>query len=330
MLRRTLFLFICFAFFLGLLSGCTADMPATDEILSTDTSTYPTEINTPDSSHPEDTSAPETTAFSSEELTDKPVTQNSPKNTTEPTKAVPSQEETQSTRRIEQTSSPKTEPEKETTSPKPLQNVHISSISLNLKSYSSKNEATPYLKGQPIYQLLYRGERVQIGDTLGYSVKVNPINNNGLVSIDASDNLKCTFSGDTLTVTVLNSGFYEMGTIRIYGMSPDGRGFDADCTVSFVIDEGGNPFDNLSRILGDYIRIKGMQHTGVHDGYTSKNPSLSITHYKDAPAWDDEILKSEGNYINRCLWLIDEYSKHGFKKVNFILAETGAGFSASY
>lgn len=60
-----------------------------------------------------------------------------------------------------------------------------------------------------------------------------------------------------------------------------------------------------------------------------RSPSLSITQYVHAPALDDLIKKDRPDYISKCLWLIDEYTKREFSKVNFIITETDIGFSAS-
>ncbi len=222
------------------------------------------------------------------------------------------------------TSSPTTEPP----TTEPTEKVHIKSIAAALSEYISVNEAKPYVKSKPIYEVLHGGSRAQVGDTLVFKVTVSPAVHDGVISIDAGDNLTATLSGNTLTVKVKSAGQYGNGSVSIYGLDPDGRGIDAQCNIRFSVDATGNPFDNLSSVISNYIQVKKMEVTTVGGGYTKDDPSLSITAFPGAPAWDDCIYKSDSNYISRCFWLIDEYASRGFKKVNFIITEEQIGFAA--
>lgn len=216
-----------------------------------------------------------------------------------------------------------------TTSTEPPQKEvkHISSISYSLQEYISKNEPYPYLKGMPIYQMLYNGLRVQIGDSLIYRLSISPADHNDTLKIIASENLSCSLSGDILTVKVLKADQYGMGTFSVVGMN--GQAVSASFDISYIVDNSGNPYNELSGILADYIRHKGMEYCTVTDGYTQANPSLSITRYPDAPAWDDMIDKSQKNWLSKVFSLVDEYAKHDFKKVNFIITDTSIGFCAA-
>lgn len=217
----------------------------------------------------------------------------------------------------------------ETTSNEPPQKEvkHISSITYSLQEYISKNEPYPYLKGMPIYQMLYNGSRVQIGDSLIYRLSVSPADHNDTLKIIASENLSCSLSGNTLMVKVLKADKYGMGTFSVIGMN--GQAVSAGFDISYIVDNSGNPYDELSGILADYIRYKGMEYCTVTDGYTKTNPSLSITCYPDAPAWDDMIDKSQKGWLSNTFSLVDEYAKQRFKKVNFIITDTSIGFCAS-
>lgn len=212
---------------------------------------------------------------------------------------------------------------------KPVPAKHISSLGCSLQEYQSAGEPTPYVKGMPIYKLLYSGSRAQIGDTLIYKLTVTPADHKDSLQIDASDNLSCTLSGTTLSVKINSAGKYDIGQITVYGLSEDGRTVTASCDISLTIDKGGNPFDNLPDILSAYIRHTGLQYTTVAHGYTEANPALSITQYPNAPSWDDQIQKAHPDWLKKCFWLIDEYAKRGFSKVNFIVTDTSIGFCAS-
>ena len=216
-----------------------------------------------------------------------------------------------------------------TTTTNPSELIHIKSISVSLSGYYSTNESKPYIKSNPIYQVLYNGSRAQVGDTLTFNVSIYPVSNNGKISIKSSENLSATLSGNTLSVKIKGAGQYGTGLVTIYGLDPDGKKIDAESTVNLVIDKSENPFNNLSTVLSDYIRAKNMEYTTVLNGYTKDDPALSITAYPGAPAWDDCIYKSDSNYISRCFWLIDEYASLGFNKINFIITGEQIGFAAS-
>ena len=203
----------------------------------------------------------------------------------------------------------------------------ISSLSLKLFSYSSANEPNPYVKSQPIYQVLYSGSRAQINDTLEFLLEISPADYSGKIQVDASDNLDYSLSGNKLTVKVKSKGNYSAGNITVYGLSDENK-IQATQKLSFVIDSSGNPFDNIAAVFGDYIRMKGMEYCFVENGYTKSDPSLSITKYKDAPAWDDCIYKNNTDWIKQSFDLLDEYAGRSFKKVNFIVTNQSVGFCA--
>jgi len=205
----------------------------------------------------------------------------------------------------------------------------ITAISATLQNYISLNEESPYPKGESIYKILYNGSCAQVGDTLTFNLSVTPVKNSGKINVDATDNLSYLLSDTTLMVTINSVGDFDMGRVMLYGMSSDGRTISAKCSVSFVVDKAENPYNNLPTVFGEYIRKCGMQFSSVSSGYTASDPSLSITHYAHAPAWDDMIDRSRQDYLSKCLWLIDEYAMRGFRKVNFIITETEIGFSAS-
>ena len=217
----------------------------------------------------------------------------------------------------------------ETTSSEPEQKkpAPISAISYSLQEYISKGEPSPYIKGIPIYQLLYNGSRVQIGDTLSYRLNVFPTEHSGSLKVSSSDNLSCTLSGNVLTVKILSADQYGMGSVSVLGMN--GQAVTTSIDIMYTVDDGGNPYNEFAGILADYIRHNKMEYCTVTNGYTQNNPSLSITHYSDAPAWDDMIDKSSGNWISKAFWLVDEYAKHSFNKINFIITDTSIGFCAS-
>ena len=159
----------------------------------------------------------------------------------------------------------------------------ISSLSLKLFSYSSANEPKPFVKSEPIYQVLYSGSRAQINDTLEFLLEIFPADYSGKIQVDASDNLDYSLSGNKLTVKVKSKGNYSAGNITVYGLSDENK-IQASKKLSFVIDASGNPFDNIAAVFGDYIRLKGMEYCFVENGYTKSDSSLSITKYKDAPS----------------------------------------------
>ena len=206
--------------------------------------------------------------------------------------------------------------------------IHASSVTLSFCSYESINEKTPYILGSPVYKVLYSGKRVQIGDSIVLSVDVSPVNHTDRVSIEVSNGLEYTFSGDSLRVTVNQDGNYGVGRVSVYAIAENGS-VSASAVYSFVIDSAGDPFADMASILSNYIRAKGMKYTNFSEGYTATDPSKSITHYVGAPAWDDMIDKSNSAWLKQCFNLIDQYKSMGFSKVNFIITDISVGFSAA-
>ena len=202
-------------------------------------------------------------------------------------------------------------------------------ISAVLSGYTSANEPIPYLKGKPIYQFLYYGERAQVGDALTFTLSIEPVNHTDTITVTVTDNITYSLVGNTLTISINSAGDIGSGRITIYACDPNNGAIRASTKISFAIDAAGNPYDNLASILSSYICALGMNYTSVNEGYTAKDPSLSFTQFEGAPAWDDQILKSESDWIRRCFWLIEKYADSGFKKVNFIETSTSFGFSAS-
>lgn len=213
--------------------------------------------------------------------------------------------------------------------PDPPASIHATSVQITLSSYTSSNEPTPYVKGTPIYSILYNGERVQVGDTLVYTVSVSPADHTDTVIVSVTDNLSYELSGNTLTVKVNSISDLGSGRITVYVQDPANGAISASFRTTFAIDKSGNPFENLSGVFSSYIRSLGMSYTTVTQGYTYSDPSLSFTSFAGAPAWDDQILKSEADWLARCFWLLDKYREAGFTKVNFIETNTSLGFSAS-
>ena len=216
------------------------------------------------------------------------------------------------------------------TVPSSVSYIPSSQISVSLSSYQSVNEPMPYVKKRPIYQVLYNGKRAQVGDTLSYTLQITPQNHSDQIFIDATSNVACRISGTTLTVTVVDESNYNTANITIYTAQNASSRSSASANILFTIDPRENPYNNLSTVLGDYISAMGMQRTLVENGYTAKDPSLSITKYPDAPKWDDEIKKSDPEWLSQCFSLIDAYSDMGLKKVSFISTETSVAFCASY
>ena len=216
------------------------------------------------------------------------------------------------------------------TAPPSVSYIASTQISVSLSSYQSANEPTPYVKDRPIYQVLYNGKRAQVGDTLSYTLQITPITHSDKIFIDATSNVACRISGTTLTVTVVDESNYNTANITIYTAQNASSRSSASANILFTIDPRENPYNNFSTVLGDYISAMGMQRTLVENGYTAKDPSLSITKYPDAPKWDDEIKKSNPEWLSQCFSLIDAYSDMGFQKVSFISTETSVAFCASY
>ena len=206
--------------------------------------------------------------------------------------------------------------------------IHAKTVSIAYSGYQSSNEPKPYVKGTPIYGILYSGARAQVGDKIIFTISVSPSNHTDRIVIEASKGLSYTLSGNKLTVSVDSDTNYGAGNFTVYAISDDGP-ISASAQFNFAVDKSGNPFGDLSNILSGYITASKMNYTSFSNGYTTGNPLLSITKYAGAPAWDDMISLSETNHIERCLWLIDQYKAKGFSKVNFIITETSIGFCAA-
>lgn len=242
-------------------------------------------------------------------------------NTSKPTETTSSKPtETQGTSSKSSSTESTTESQKETVSEKAF-----SKLSFSYTGYKSSNEPTPYLKEKPIYDILYSGSRAQVGDTLIFKIDCDPADATDTVVISKSDNLSYKISGNTLSITVNSSGAYSVGSLSVSSkLNPS-----LSKSFRFTIDSAGNPLNDFSSILSEYISYKGMDYCTVEKGYTTEDPSLSITKYSGAPAWDDMISRQSDNWMQKCLWLIDEYKKHSLGKVNFIISPTEIGFSAS-
>ncbi len=251
--------------------------------------------------------------------TQKPAnTQSKPQN-----KPVPSYAPTEAPK-----TEPATPPETKPSNPEPVKHINATAVSVAYSCYQSSNEPQPYVKGTPIYGILYSGTRAQVGDKISFSISVSPSNSTDSLAVEASDGLSYTISGNTLTISANSDSGYGAGNFTLYALAEDGH-ISASVQMNLAIDKAGNPFADLSSILSGYITAKNLYYTSFSEGYTTANPSLSITGYADAPAWDDMIDLSEANHIERCLWLIDRYKAKGFTKVNFIVTETSVGFCAA-
>lgn len=198
-------------------------------------------------------------------------------------------------------------------------------LSFSYTGYESSNEPTPYLKERPIYDIIYSGSRAQVGDTLIFKIDCVPADATDRIIVNTSDNLTYKVKGNTLLITVNSSGAYGVGSLSVSSkLNPT-----LSKNLRFTIDSAGNPLNDFSTILSEYITYKGMTYGTVEKGYTTDDPSLSITKYSGAPAWDDMISRQSDNWMQKSLWLIDEYKKHSLGKVNFIISPTEIGFSAS-
>ena len=277
---------------------------------ATESTSAPETTNTPQTSYTPETDPPKTNP---------PETTNPPQ--TEPIKTPPATEPV--------TEPPRTDPPvTEPTTPPPTV-IPATAVTIRLTSYDSHNEPKPYVKNSAIYSILYNGERAQVGDSLVYSIDVSPTNHTDNIAISVTDNLSYELSGNTLTVKVNSISDLGSGRITVYVQDPTNGAIRANTRTTFAIDASGNPFNNLTSIFSGYIRALGMSYTAVPQGYTFADPSLSFTDFAGAPAWDDQILKSESNWLARCFWLLDKYKEAGFSKVNFIETNTEFGFSAS-
>lgn len=325
MFRRISYLGVLLFLTAALLVGCSTETPLnTPEQASPESVTSITNAIITDSTEKSTDNEPSESSVQSPSETDSPATSDISSKTEPPTEI--------SSTHIAPPNVPNEKPpvkptETTSTEPSPKEVKHISSITYSLQEYISKNEPYPYLRGMPIYQVLYNGLRVQIGDSLIYRLSISPADHNDALKIIASENLSCSLSGNILTVKVLKADQYGMGTFSVVGMN--GQSVSASIDISYTVDNSGNPYNELSGILADYIRHKGMDYCTVTNGYTQANPSLSITRYPDAPAWDDMIDKSQNDWISKVFSLVDEYAKHGFNKVNFIITDTSIGFCAA-
>lgn len=310
-----------------------------------ETPSISTSIATPETSVPE-TDPPSTTSSTIDTSTDTP--QESEDNTigmtTIPETSTPPQtSQVPETKPPETTTTPETQPpvttptteppktEPPATEPEDTQPILVpaTAVNIHLVSYVSGNEPKPYVKDSAIYSILYKGERVQVGDLLVYEIDVSPANHTDNIAIGVTDNLSYELSGNTLTVKVNSISDLGSGRITVYVQDPTNGAIRANTRTTFAVDASGNPFDNLTTIFSAYIRALGMSYTTVSQGYTYSDPTLSFTSFAGAPAWDDQILKSESTWLARCFWLLDEYKEAGFSKVNFIETNTEFGFSAS-
>lgn len=332
-------LLICF---LAACNDNVIDPSVSGEIPSVSTTSSP-ETSVPTTDTSSNTSGPDTTV-GTEPSTEPPIETTTPPETTEPPQtSTPPETTTPPVTEPPVTEPPVTNPpvtEPPTTEPsvteppvteppKPPTSIHATSVQITLSSYTSANEPTPYVKGKPIYSVLYNGERAQVGDTLTFTLAVSPANHTDTVVVSVTDNLSYVLSGNTLKVKVNSISDLGSGRITVYVQDPANGAISATTRTTFAIDKGGNPFDSLSGIFSSYIRSLGMSYTTVAQGYTTSDPSLSFTSFAGAPAWDDQILKSETDWLARCFWLLDKYHEAGFTKVNFIETNTSLGFSAS-
>ena len=339
LLKRHLIVILTLLMALMLLVSCSSVKPGDSLGGGATTSTQQT-VST-DGDTPGSTETPGTTVSGTDETstptTDKPVTDSTettgttetPGTTVPPTTDPPSTTKPPITTEPDTSDPPVTNPpETEPSDPKPTY-VPSSSVSAKLVSYSSNHEAKPYIKGDAIYSILYKGSRAQVGDTLVYELSVLPADHGDTVFLSATDNLSCTLSGSCLTVKVLRNNDISTGRITIYTAKDDRSPVSTSVKISFVIDEGGDPYGDMLTVISQYVAVKGMVCTDIDKGYTYSDPSSSITGYEGAPAWDDQILKSDSDWKEKCLWLIDEYAKRGFTKVSFIETSSAFGFSAA-
>lgn len=298
------------------LVGCSKEHSYSSEpISSSDVSKVQSETDSFPSSESNKTPSTDITESSNQEIgSDTNSTTSKP---TETTSMAPSQTQGTSTK---PSSTEPVKSQEDTVSEKAF-----SKLSFSYTGYESSNEPTPYLKERPIYDILYSGSRAQVGDTLIFKIDCVPADATDKIIVNTSDNLTYKIKGNTLLVTVNSSGAYGVGSLSVSSkLNPT-----LVQSFRFTIDSAGNPLNDFSTILSEYIAYKGMTYCTVENGYTTVDPSLSITKYSGAPAWDDMISRQSDNWMQKCLWLIDEYKKHSLGKVNFIMSPTEIGFSAS-
>lgn len=314
---RRLILLLCLLILITLV-GCSHEPSNSSEpISSSDVSTTTqSETDSFPSSESNYTPSTDITESSNQEI-GSDTTSNTSK-PTETTSSKPTQTQVPSTK--PSSTEPPAESQKDTVSEKAFSNLTFS-----YTGYESSNEPTPYLKEKPIYDILYSGSRAQVGDTLVFKIECSPADATDTVVISSSSNLSYKVSGNILSITVNSCGAYSVGSLSVSSkLNPS-----LSKSFRFTVDSAGNPLDDFSSILSEYISYKGMTYCTVEKGYTTEDPSLSITGYSGAPAWDDMISRQSDNWMQKCLWLIDEYKKHSLGKVNFIISPTEIGFSAS-
>ena len=314
---RRLILLLCLLILITLV-GCSHEPSNSSEpISSSDVSTTTqSETDSFPSSESNYTPSTDITESSNQEIgSDTTLNTSKP---TETTSSKPTQTQVPSTK--PSSTEPPAESQEDTVSEKAF-----SKLSFSYTGYESSNESTPYLKEKPIYDILYSGSRAQVGDTLVFKIECSPADATDTVVISTSSNLSYKASGNILSITVNSSGAYSVGSLSVSSkLNPS-----LSKSFRFTVDSAGNPLDDFSSILSEYISYKGMTYCTVEKGYTTEDPSLSITQYSGAPAWDDMISRQSDNWMQKCLWLIDEYKKHSLGKVNFIISPTEIGFSAS-
>lgn len=299
------------------LVGCSHEPSNSSEpISSSDVSKVQSETDSFPSSESNKTPSTEITESSNQE-----IGSDTTSNTSKPTGTTSSKPtETQGTSTKPSSTEPPAETQKDTMSEKAF-----SKLSLSYTGYKSSNEPTPYLKEKPIYDILYSGSRVQVGDTLFFKIECGPTDATDTIIVSTSNNLSYKITGNTLSITVNSSGAYSVGSLSVSSkLNPS-----ITKSFRFTVDSAGNPLNDFSSILSEYISYKGLTYCTVEKGYTTEDPSLSFTKYNGAPTWDDMISRQSDNWMQKCLWLIDEYKKHSLGKVNFIISPTEIGFSAS-
>ena len=314
---RRLILLLCLLILITLV-GCSHEPSNSSEPISSSDVSTTTQSETDSFPSSESNYTPSTDIT---ESSNQEIGSDTTSNTSKPTETTSSKPtETQGTSSKPSSTESPTESQKETVSEKAF-----SKLSFSYTGYKSSKEPTPYLKEKPIYDILYSGSRAQVGDTLVFKIECSPADATDTVVISTSSNLSYKVSGNTLSITVNSSGAYSVGSLSVSSkLNPS-----LSKSFRFTVDSAGNPLDDFSSILSEYISYKGMTYCTVEKGYTTEDPSLSITGYSGAPAWDDMISRQSNNWMQKCLWLIDEYKKHSLGKVNFIISPTEIGFSAS-
>ena len=314
---RRLIMLLCLLILITLV-GCSHEPSNSSEPISSSDVSTTTQSETDSFPSSESNYTPSTDITESSNQEIGPDTTSNTSKPTETTSSKPTQTQVPSTK--PSSTEPPAESQKDTVSEKTF-----SKLSFSYTGYKSSNEPTPYLKEKPIYDILYSGSRAQVGDTLVFKIECSPADATDTVVISTSSNLSYKVSGNILSITVNSSGAYSVGSLSVSSkLNPS-----LSKSFRFAVDSAGNPLDDFSSILSEYISYKGMTYCTVEKGYTTEDPSLSITGYSGAPAWDDMISRQSDNWMQKCLWLIDEYKKHSLGKVNFIISPTEIGFSAS-